>query len=174
VSTLDTSRGFYPSQDESLGEIGRFFGGESDSDVGLRAGLTRDIWTVINPDLTPLNGLINQGNRVFAAATMQAMSKISKLPLSQAKAELAPLWATRDQAIRELTARFVTHPWPVNFLFIVSPLVTWIWLGAIVIALGGLIALWPVPALARSRRRALAGRAARPAPAPALPAQELV
>src|SRR5205807_10474624 len=75
VTTLNTSRGFYPSQDLTLGPIGRFFNGQADSDVGLRAGLTRDIWTVINPDLTRLQPLIAQGNRVFAAATQQAMSR---------------------------------------------------------------------------------------------------
>ena len=28
---------------------------------------------------------------------------------------------------------------------IVSPLVTWLWVGAIIAALGGLLALWPLP-----------------------------
>ena len=42
---------------------------------------------------------------------------------------------------------------------IVSPLATWIWIGAIVTFLGGLIALWPAPATAR--RRVTAGYAAR-------------
>ncbi len=38
----------------------------------------------------------------------------------------------------------------------VSPLVTWLWLGAIMAACGGLIALWPAPR--RSRRGALSVR----------------
>ncbi len=41
--------------------------------------------------------------------------------------------AERQRAVAGLTTRFVTHPWPVDFLFIVSPLVTWIWLGALII-----------------------------------------
>jgi cytochrome c-type biogenesis protein CcmF len=173
VTTLTTSRGFYPSQDPSLGEIGRFFNGQADSDVGLRAGLTRDIWTVINPDLTPLQPLITQGDRVFAAATGAAMTRVAKLPLAQAQQALAPLWAARDRAIAGLAARFVTHPWRVDFLLIVSPLVTWIWLGAIVIAAGGLIALWPLPAPAR-RRRVAATYPARPPASPSVAARELV
>jgi cytochrome c-type biogenesis protein CcmF len=174
VTTLNTSRGFYPAQDASLGVLGRFFNGAADSNVGLQAGLTRDIWTVINPDLTPLQPLITQGDRVFQAALMQAMSQMAaaKVPASQAPQVLAPLWQKRDQAISELAARFVTHPWGVNFLLIVSPLVTWIWLGAIIIAAGGLIALWPVPALAR--RRVTAAYTPRPTPAPALPVRETV
>jgi cytochrome c-type biogenesis protein CcmF len=57
----------------------------------------------------------------------------------------------------------------VNFLMIVSPLVTWIWLGALIIAFGGLIALWPVPAFARRRAVARAGAGRR---APAVAARE--
>jgi cytochrome c-type biogenesis protein CcmF len=162
VTTLRTSRGFYPSQDSSLGQLGRFFNGQADSDVGLRAGLTRDIWTVINPDLSPLQGLISRGDRIFAAALQHAMAQVGMLPLAQAEQKLAPLWAARDRAVAGLTSRFVSHPWPVNFLLIVSPLVTWIWLGAMIIAFGGLIALWPVPALAR--RRASAALAPRAVP----------
>ncbi|MBV9197112.1 MAG: heme lyase CcmF/NrfE family subunit [Solirubrobacterales bacterium] len=156
VTTLTTTRGFYPAQDISLGELGRFFNGQSDSDVGLQAGLTRDIWTVVNPDLTPLQPLISQGDRVFGAAMVQAMRTVGRLPLAQAQQALAPLWRERDQAISELAARFVTHPWAVNFLLIVSPLVSWIWIGAIIIAAGGLIALWPVRALAPRRARSYA------------------
>jgi cytochrome c-type biogenesis protein CcmF len=169
VTTLKTSRGFYPAQDASLGVIGRFFGGEAESQVGLRAGITRDIWTVINPDLGPIQGLINDGDARF----QRAMTAAASLPAAQARAQLSTLFALRDQAIRELATRFITHPWAADFLLIVSPLVTWIWLGAIIIALGGVIALWPAPALAR--RRATAGIAARPpAPPPPVPARELV
>jgi len=65
--------------------------------------------------------------------------------------------------LSELVARYVTHPWPVTFLMIVSPLVMWLWIGALIVIGGALIALWPVPALARLRARSLAfaGRLAR-------------
>jgi cytochrome c biogenesis factor len=48
----------------------------------------------------------------------------------------------------------------VTFLFIVSPLVMWLWIGALIVIAGALIALWPAPALARLRARsaAFAGR----------------
>ena len=70
----------------------------------------------------------------------------------------------------------MTHPWAATFLLIVSPLVTWLWLGAIMAAIGGLIALWPLPpprrrrpAVACSRRR----RRSQP-PEPEVRARELV
>jgi cytochrome c-type biogenesis protein CcmF len=172
LTTLRTSRGFYPAQDASLGVIGRFFGGQADSDVGLKSGLTRDVWTVINPDLTPLQPLINRGNQVFQAALTQAMTTLAArhVPPALAQQDLAPLWQKRDQAITEIAARYASHPWSVDFLLIVSPLVMWIWLGALIIAAGGLIALWPIPALAR--RRASVPRAPLPTP-PSSPAQPL-
>ena len=166
VTTLTTTRGFYPAQDASLGIIGRFFNGSADSNVGLRAGLTKDIWTVINPDLEPLQPLINKGDRLFAADENQIMSQAAKLPAAQTQQALNSLFAERDAAISGLVARFVTHPWSVNFLMIVSPLVTWIWLGALIIAFGGLIALWPVPAFARRRRGCARGRGRRAPPSP--------
>ncbi len=163
VATLDTQRELYPSQDPSLGPIGRFFNGSDESRIGLKSGFTRDIWTVVDPSLQPLQGLIAQGDRVFTQAEMQAMSKIGKLPLAQANAALGPLWADRDRAVAELTTRYATHPWPVTFLLIVSPLVMWLWIGALIVVGGALIALWPVPALARvwARVPAFAGRPVR-------------
>ena len=182
VTTLRTSRGFYPSQDPSLGQIGRFFNGEADSDVGLQAGVTRDIWTVINPDLSPHNRLINRGNTLFGAALSRAMTRARTLPGAQAQSSLAPLWQLRDQAISGIAARFVSHPWPVSFLLIVDPLVSWIWIGAIIVALGGLLALWPVPMPARRRRAEVlpvpgtpaAGAPAPSSAAPVTAARELV
>ena len=64
---------------------------------------------------------------------------------------------------RALKSRFidayVKDPPPATFRFIVSPLVTWIWLGALIVFGGGLIAMWPGPDAAR--RRASARAAAR-------------
>ncbi|HEY4823617.1 MAG TPA: hypothetical protein VIH49_01115, partial [Solirubrobacteraceae bacterium] len=79
----------------------------------------------------------------------------------------------RDIAIRELTQRFVSHPWAATFLLIVSPLVTWLWLGAIIAALGGLIALWPLPP-PRRRRPSVPPSRKELAPEPEVRARELV
>jgi len=172
VTTLRTTHGFYPSQDPTLGQLGRFFNGEGDSFVGLRAGLTKDIWTVVNPDLTPLQPMIARGDRVFGAALTAAMKSVAGLPPAQAQQRLAPLWIARDRAIAELTARYVSHPWRINFLLIVDPLVTWIWLGAMIVVFGGLIALSPIPALSRRRAPVSAPAAARASAPQVTPARE--
>jgi cytochrome c-type biogenesis protein CcmF len=169
VSTLHTSYGLYPSQDPTQGPIGRFFDGGNESSVGLKSGLTRDIWTVISPNVGPLQGLINKGNAVLTKALNDARQE----PPAARTQALAKLYQLRDIAIRGLTARFVEHPWAATFLLIVSPLVMWLWLGAILAALGGLIALWPLPPPRRRRAPVGALRGAG-APPPAARAHELV
>ncbi len=169
VTTLQTTYGLYPSQDPSQGPIGRFFNGSSESRIGLKAGLTQDIWTVINPNVGPLQGLINRGNTVLNKALGDAMAEP---PAARAQA-LSKLFELRDIAIRALTQRFVAHPWAATFLLIVSPLVTWLWLGAILAAIGGLIALWPLPPPRRRTAPVGAVRGAGGA-VPAVRARELV
>jgi cytochrome c-type biogenesis protein CcmF len=161
VTTVRTVRSFYPSQNPADGLIGKFFDtAQADSQVGLDQSLRRNIWTVINVDPTPLAPLINKGNSVFAAYAPQVMTKAAKLPPGQAQSAINTLWSERDLAVTEIARRFVTHPWPTEFLLIVAPLVAWIWLGALIIGIGGLIALWPVPSFAR--RRATVPYKARP------------
>jgi len=138
VATLRPERGFYPSRDVAgFGPVGRFFEGEATSEVGLQAGLRRDVWTAMTPDVRELMPVIEKGDEVFAAAA-------GKLPPELEAQALG-------EALRGLVDRYVSDPPPATFRIITSPLVTWIWLGAIVVFLGGLIAMWPGPDAARRR-----------------------
>ena len=160
VTTLATQQRFYPAPlTPGVGPISVAFAGESDSVVGLKAGPTRDIWTAISVDLTPLQPRINEGDKVFERY-MQSLTP------AQAAQPRERRWIANGQAlaINGLARQFVRHTWPVTFLLIVDPLVTWIWIGAIIVAFGGLLALWPIPARLRSRSRARSAvRARRPA-----------
>ncbi len=153
VATLKTTRSFYPSQDPTLGVVSRFFNGDSDSEVGLRASLGKDLWAVIDPDLTPLQPIIARGDRTFSNAVNTLVRN------GGSQAQINQLYTLRDAAINGIAARFVTHPWAADFRILVSPLASWIWLGAIIIAIGGLIEIWPMPHGAV--RRVSAGYAAR-------------
>ena len=130
-----------------LGPISRFFEGEATSEVGLKAGLRRDFWISVAPDTQRLAPRIREGDRVFARADEAG----------------ALTRAERDnflgQALRGLAASYTKAPPPATFRVLVSPMVTWIWLGALVVFLGGLIALWPSPRAVS--RRVTAARAAR-------------
>jgi cytochrome c-type biogenesis protein CcmF len=146
ITTLRPERGYFPSLDgEGLGAIGRFFEGEATSEIGLKAGMRRDLWTAMTPDIRALLPTIREGDRVFKAAG----GKLS--PEVQARA--------LGEALTGLVNRYVTDPPPATFRIITSPLVTWIWLGAIVVFIGALIAMWPGGDAAR--RRVRAGYAAR-------------
>jgi cytochrome c-type biogenesis protein CcmF len=148
-TTLHPSKAYYPSQDSSdLGVIGRFFEGEATSEVGMKAGITRDLWTAMSPDISKMQPLIDKGDRAFAAID-------GKVPPAMESALLG-------QALNGLVTRYRTNAPPANFRLISSPLVAWIWIGGLVVFTGGLIALWPAgdPAANRVRGR-YAARVAR-------------
>jgi cytochrome c-type biogenesis protein CcmF len=149
VTTLHPSKAYFPSQDASdLGPIGRFFDGEATSEVGMKAGLTRDLWTAMSPDISKMQPIIDKGDKAFSAID-------GKVPEAM-QAQLL------GQAIAGLVQRYRTQPPPANFRLISSPMVAWIWIGGLVVFAGGLIALWPAgdPAMRRVRGR-YAARVAR-------------
>ena len=129
VGTLRTERSFFPSADPSLGPISRFFEGEATSEVGLRAGLRRDVWSAISPNVRDLQKEIARGDKVFTDAA-------DDLTVNQKEVALA-------QVLDGLTRSYAANPPPATFRLIVSPLVSWIWIGALIVFMGGLIALWP-------------------------------
>jgi cytochrome c-type biogenesis protein CcmF len=122
VTTLRPSRGYFPSVDVAQdGPVGRFYKGESTSEVGLQAGLRRDLWTAIQPDTSRIERLADQADKRFPNLGPAASLFIA--------AKLAQNYAQR--------------PPPATFRVIDSPLVTWIWLGGLIVVGGALIALWP-------------------------------
>jgi cytochrome c-type biogenesis protein CcmF len=137
VATLVPSRGYYPSlEDGQLGRIGRFFDGEATSELGLRAGLTRDVWTAVQPDLGGVRPAITRADRSFPDANSQLEGFLV--------ATIVDRWRRSAPAAQ--------------FRLIVSPLVAWIWLGGAIAIGGAMLSLWPAPT--RVRRTVAAGAAA--------------
>jgi cytochrome c-type biogenesis protein CcmF len=140
LTTLRPSKAYFPSQDQSdLGPVGRFFEGDATSEVGMKAGLRRDLWTAMSPDISKMRPIIDKGDKAFAAID-------GKVPPQMQAALLG-------QAINGLVQRYRTNPPPASFRMISSPLVAWIWIGGLVVFTGGLIALWPAGDPARGRVR---------------------
>ena len=138
VTTMRPERGFYPSRDiEGLGPIGRFFEGEATSEIGLDAGVFGDIWTAMTPDIRRLAPTIEEGDRVFAAAAGKLSPELEGQALGA--------------ALNGIVEKYLADRPEATFRVISSPLVTWIWVGSIVVFLGGMIALWPGPDAARRR-----------------------
>jgi cytochrome c-type biogenesis protein CcmF len=133
VAALAPTRGYYATPDPALGPVGRYFEGEATSEVGLRAGLRRDIWTAVQPDVGALKSMIDGLDKRFPLATGRSEGLL----------------------LAALAARYEVAPPPASFRLIVSPLVEWIWLGGAIAGLGGLIALWPAASTVRRRAAAL-------------------
>ncbi|MGH2918036.1 MAG: heme lyase CcmF/NrfE family subunit, partial [Solirubrobacteraceae bacterium] len=131
VTTVRPERGFYPSLDDTLGPIGRYFSGEATSEIGLKAGVRRDLWAAMTPNIRAFMPTIKEGNELIANLERRNV----------------PAAARAEVIGRALKARFidgyVADPPAATFRFIVSPLVTWIWLGALIVFGGGLVAMWP-------------------------------
>jgi len=123
VDTLRPSRNFYASQDASTGPIGRFFEGEATSEVDVRWGLRRDLWAAIRPDIGELEPAIREANAKFADSEDDVQALV----------------------IAAIVDRYRNDPPPANFRVIDSPLVSWIWIGGMIVLFGALIAIWPSP-----------------------------
>jgi cytochrome c-type biogenesis protein CcmF len=134
VATLTPSEGFYDSGDPTQGSVGHFIGGTAVSHVSMDAGVTRDVWSAIAPDIdTPaLKHVIEVGNRT--------------IPLVRPDEGIL--------AVAVMARAYMSRPPPAQFHLIVSPLVMWIWIGGFIVLVGGLIAIWPGTLRARVSVRA--------------------
>jgi cytochrome c-type biogenesis protein CcmF len=126
---LNPSRNYYSTQDTSKGAIGRFFSGEANSDIAMRWGLGRTVWTAIQPDLSKLNKPIAVANAKFGKSPSNVQGLV----------------------IGAITASYTNNPPPALFRMIISPFVAWIWIGGFLGVGGALIALWPSPEARRRR-----------------------
>lgn len=128
VATLRPSEGFYDSGEPAQGTVGHLIGGQAVSHISMSAGLTRDVWTAIAPDIsTPtLQRIVTIGNKTLAPEDGLV-------------------------AIGVLAREYLRDPPAAQFHLIVSPLVMWIWIGGLIVFGGGLIAIWPAPSAVRRR-----------------------
>jgi cytochrome c-type biogenesis protein CcmF len=136
VTTLYPSEGYYATEDPTQGSVGHLIGGQPVSHVALNAGVTRDVWTAIAPNIeTPrLKRIIALGNKT--------------LPYIHPEEGIV--------AIAAMASAYMQDPPQAQFHLIVSPLVMWIWIGGLIVGGGALIAIWPAGgwALHSIRRRA--------------------
>ena len=130
VATLRPSEGYYDSGEPAQGSVGHLIGGQAVSHISMSAGVMRDVWTAVQPNIqTPaLQRIVKVGNRT--------------LPPEDA-----------GVAIDLLARAYLKDPPQAQFHFIVSPLVMWIWIGGLIVFGGGLIAIWPAPSAVRRRVR---------------------
>ena len=78
----------------------------------------------MQPDLRVLNPAIREGNRLARGPRRREAQAVM---------------------IAALSERYVRRAPPATFRLIVNPMVTWIWIGGLIVLAGALIALWPSP-----------------------------
>jgi len=154
IATLHPTRGYYPGQ-APFAPITAAFEGEATSEVGMDAGLRQDWWTAIQPDLSGLEREIKQRNDVLVEAVRKVDEGGGRLdPVRFGEARYASFEGLQQSYLKAAPAA--------TFRIIQSPLVSWIWIGALIVFGGGLLTLWPAPdALRRRATAGYAGRVAR-------------
>jgi len=141
--------------------ISNYFAGESDSDIGLKAGAGSDFWTALQPDITGVQRHARAADAGFRACVTgrpgtppQCRAVAGMMRAALGNPSLRPTALAQIERLQMATAKqiaqgYVAEGAPATFRVIVNPLVTWIWIGGLIALAGALIALWP----ARRARR---------------------
>jgi cytochrome c-type biogenesis protein CcmF len=158
---LHPTRRFYRPTGVEGGTISNYFAGESDSDIGLRAGFLRDFWTALQPSILGVQRHARAADKGFEACVSgapgtppqcRALSQLMRA--ANANPRLRPAALAQIESLQMATAQriaqgYLSEDATATFRVIVNPLVTWIWVGGLISLAGALIAIWP----ARGPRR---------------------
>lgn len=149
-ATLEPTRRYY-QRTSGTKTIAGYFEGEATSEVGLRAGVRKDFWVSIEPDTNEIRQRSQVADERFGAYMRARVLPVVQRDPSQAGALAQQLVAVQGLATDQIISDYVNPKTATaaTFRVIVSPMVTWIWIGAIITILGALFALWP----ARTSRR---------------------
>jgi cytochrome c-type biogenesis protein CcmF len=167
-AVLAPTRNYFRPNGEPTGPISSYFAGEATSEVGLEAGLRQDFWTAVQPDIRSVERTAAAADRGFrsclrgapgtppgCAALGAAMRAAADDPTLRPVA-LAQISRLQGETIRRVAEGFGTAAAPATFRVIVNPMVSWLWIGALVALAGALIAVWPAPGARRRRVTSLA------------------
>ncbi len=161
---LHPERRFFRPTGGGPGTISSLFDGEATSEVGLRAGLAKDFWVAVNPDISGIRAQLHRADAGFRTCVRggpgapPACSAVAGLMRAAAAdprlrgAALAQIDRLQGATAARIAKTYVAEGTPATFRVIVDPLVTWIWIGGLIALTGAGIALWP----ARRSRRSLA------------------
>lgn len=143
---ITPSHDFYPSGAAfRFGPVGRFFEGEETTEIDLRSNPMRDLWVAATPDSDAIVKRAAEVNAGFVKILDE-----QNLPPEVA----GPLLARSLQGI--IDGHLATRP-QVIVRAIDAPAVAWVWIGAIMMILGGLIAVsQPTRARTNAHAKALA------------------
>ena len=140
----------YPTRQYHLNTSGTrtimsYFEGEATSEVGLKAGLFSDFWVAVEPDTGAIQDRAKSADARFGAYMRQKVLPAIQEDPSQTAELTDQLIKVQNLATDEILKEYTSpaNAVPITFRIIVSPMVTWIWIGAIISILGALFAVWP-------------------------------
>ncbi len=130
-----------------------YFDGEATSEVGLKPGLRSDFWTSLEPNTKYIRSRARSADERFRAVMTTLAARAQKNPAEAGRiADFARL--VQNKTTDKVIGLYPERRDPVTFRVIVSPMVSWIWAGALIGLFGALFALWPTGLLGRIRVRA--------------------
>jgi cytochrome c-type biogenesis protein CcmF len=153
--TLHPTRRFYRPTGGESSTIANYFAGESDSDIGLEAGLLSDFWTAMQPSISGVQRRARAADEGFKACVTggpgtpsqcRAVAALMRAALANPRlrpAALAQIDGLQAATARRIARGYLSEAAPATFRVIVNPLVAWIWIGGLIALAGALIAIWP-------------------------------
>ncbi len=151
-ASLHPTRQYHQVTDGSPRGIASHFDGEATSEVGLKAGARSDFWTAVEPDTSEIRRRAKIADSRFAAYMREVVQPVIQADPSRMGPVSNKLAKVQAIATDKIIAGYTKLDVPVTFRVIVSPMVTWIWIGSIIAIVGALFAAWP-SGLFRRRRR---------------------
>ena len=158
---LHPTRRFYRPTGARAGGISNYFAGESDSEIGLKAGVGHDFWAADQPDISGVQRHARAADQGFRRCISggpgvppqcRAVGNLMRAALADPRLRpvaLAKIEMLQLQTAKQIAAGYVSEAASATFRVIVNPLVTWMWIGGLIALAGALIGLWP----ARRARR---------------------
>ena len=135
---------FYPSSATfAFGPVGRFFEGEETTEISLEGGPARDLWVAATPDS---QAIVDRAKTVNAGFVNL---------LGEGKIDNDVAGAILAKSLQGIVDQHLASNPPVIVRAIDAPGVFWVWIGAAMMGLGGLLAV-SQPSVARSRAKAAA------------------
>jgi cytochrome c-type biogenesis protein CcmF len=141
VTTLHPTAEYYPDATGGEGPVGSLIAGDAVSELSLDSSLRRDISAAIDAAevQSALQGEINRANAIVAAD--HAAGPVKQTELSYF-------------LLAAIARGYLRHPPTAPLKLASTPLVDWLWIGALIVLAGGLIAIWPPPGAVAGRVRA--------------------
>ncbi|HEX2392609.1 MAG TPA: cytochrome c-type biogenesis CcmF C-terminal domain-containing protein [Solirubrobacterales bacterium] len=153
---LTPSRQYFRPTGVPTRTIRSFFEGEATSEVGLKAGLRKDFWTAMQPNISGVERRATMADEKFRALMAVVAQRVRQDP-GQAAGAARFAQQVLDRTVDKVARLYLKQSPPVTFRVIVNPLVSWMWIGALIALAGAVIAIWPTPGARRRRVSSLYG-----------------